>query len=79
MATKTTKTTKTASTTKKAPAKVAKKPATKARGKVAAPPSLGEALKAAGSRAYANPHVRTAGKVAIGGVIGVVLTKTVFA
>lgn len=76
MATKTTKTTKTASTTTKASA--AKKPATKARGKVAAP-ALGEALSAAASRAYANDHVRTAGKVAIGGIVGAVLAKTVFA
>jgi len=76
MATKTTKTTKTAAAAKKAPA--AKKPAAKARGKVA-PPALGEALSAAASRAYANDHVRTAGKVAIGAVVGVVLTKTVFA
>ena len=74
--TKTTRNTKTAAA--KAPA--AKKPAAKAkaRGKVAAP-ALGEALSAAASRAYQNDHVRTAGKVAIGAVVGVVLTKTVFA
>ena len=78
MATKTTKTTKTAAATKKAPA--AKAPAkTKARAKVAAPPALGEALSAAASRAYQNPHVRTAGKIGLGAVIGVVVAKTAFA
>ncbi len=76
-------TTKTTRNTKTAPAKkasAAKKPAAKAkaRGKVAAP-ALGEALSAAASRAYGNPHVRTAGKIALGGIIGAVLAKTAFA
>lgn len=79
MATKTTKTTKTAPATKKAPAKVAKKPATKARAKVVAPPSLTEALSAAGSRVWQNDHVRTGLKIGIGAAVGAVLTKTVFA
>ena len=79
--TKTTRNTKASTTKKAAPAKAAKKaPAkTKARAKNVAPPALGEALSAAASRAYQNPHVRTAGKIAIGGVIGAVLAKTAFA